>query len=203
MLPDPPKAVLIGDSGVGKTAIFRVIQRHPFNECASETVGGSCCTIDLTMPDNSHSRLMVWDTAGQEKYRQMIPMYFNRVSVLVVVYDITMPESFKTVQAWIELAHERAPSTCITFLIGNKADLEDKRVISTEAGLDLQERIGAVAFLEVSAKDGTRIDAFLDEIARALASRRQIRAEIEPPKERIVIGATDTKKEQPEGQGCC
>ena len=73
-------------------------------------------------------KLMIWDTAGQEKYDSLTSMYFKGASAILVVYDTTDPLSFQKAQSWVSKLH----SSHNLYLVGNKCDLEPK-VMAMEA----------------------------------------------------------------------
>jgi small GTP-binding protein len=193
------KVVLVGDSGVGKTAIFRILQDQPFNENASETVGNACATIEVVLPDNSRSTITIWDTAGQERYRQMIPMYFRDAAFLIIVYDITSHLSFESVGAWANLAAECAPESCICFLIGNKSDLSDSREVSYDNGMDLKDGIRAAFFYEISAFSGDGIASIRHELGHALSLQNPVSIINEDDKPPVVVQPQSVNPRP----GCC
>ena len=81
------------------------------------------------------------------------------------VYDITSPDSFQHVQNWIEDIHNQSPKTVLIILVGNKIDLEDKRVISYNEGNELAIKNGMI-FAETSAKTGDGIEEIFLKTAK-------------------------------------
>jgi small GTP-binding protein len=199
------KVVLIGETGVGKTCIFSILQNRPFNAHHSPTVSGLPAPLDVTFPDNSTGKIMIWDTAGQERYRKIIPMYYNRASVVIAVYAISDKHSFEAIEPWIREVRAKAPEDCAIILVGNKCDLADERVISPEEGLDLQTRLNAVGFRETSAQIGTGIQELLSEVIEAAVKPNQAEFEM---CERPVDLHEQKKEKQKESSGkpdsnCC
>jgi len=70
-------------------------------------------------------KLQVWDSAGQEKYRSLIPNYIKNASIIFVVYDISSYESFLSIRYWLDFIKENGDPLII--LIGNKTDLTEQR----------------------------------------------------------------------------
>ncbi|OHT13181.1 Ras-related protein RABH1c [Tritrichomonas foetus] len=174
------KVVLIGDSSVGKTAIFQRLEGDIFVEDHVPTVGGGFTKYQIK-PESDDSvksgkiyELGIWDTAGQERFRNVIPMYFQRASFILIIYDVTSPDSFEHVTEWADMARDKAPSNAIIYLIGNKIDLTEKRVIGFEQAQELGERIGAAFVCETSAKSGFGIDVFINDIATKIADQNKI-----------------------------
>lgn len=67
------------------------------------------------------------DTAGQERFRSLIPSYIRDSSVAVVVYDVANRLSFLNTSKWIEEVRTERAGDVIIVLVGNKTDLVEKR----------------------------------------------------------------------------
>lgn len=70
----------------------------------------------------------IWDTAGQEKYHSLAPMYYRGAGAAIVVYDITKMHSFRTLKEWINELRAQGPQDIAIAIAGNKRDLEAYRV---------------------------------------------------------------------------
>jgi len=46
--------------------------------------------------------LQLWDTAGQERFRSISASYFRRADGVVLVYDVSNPDSFLNVREWMD-----------------------------------------------------------------------------------------------------
>jgi small GTP-binding protein len=90
------KAVLVGESTVGKTSILTVANTGQFEADAASTVGACFVANNYTFGDRS-VRLNIWDTAGQERYRALAPMYYRDMDIGCVVYAIDNLQSFESV----------------------------------------------------------------------------------------------------------
>jgi small GTP-binding protein len=158
-----PKVVLLGDHLVGKTSIFTFLQKQPFSAYVNTTVGGGCALVDVQV-GGQPVKLVLWDTAGEEKYRAIVPMYLRDVSYLLLVFDISNRESFDSVPGWAAFIRLHAKVSAKIVLIGNKADLEE-RVISMEDGFEMKEQIEAFEFMEGSVKNGVGIQEIIEKVA--------------------------------------
>jgi len=101
--------------------------------------------------------LNLWDTAGQEKFKSLIPSYIKDSQAVVVVYDITNPDSFNSIDKWIDDARAlRDVDQALVVMAGNKADRDDLRKVSTEeaANFSIEKEI---PFFEISALSGLNI----------------------------------------------
>ena len=106
--------------------------------------------------DDRTVRLQIWDSAGQERFRSLIPSYIRDSSVAIVVYDVTSRGSFTNVSRWIEDVRVERGSDVVIMLVGNKTDLSEKRLVSTDDG-ERKAREDGVLFMETSAKGGYNI----------------------------------------------
>lgn len=143
-----------GDSGVGKTALTSKIDQGGFSQHPAITIGTGFVT--LTRPDDT--RIQIWDTAGQEKYGCLMPMYFRSSQVFFVVYDITRAESFhRAIGYWYaEILGNAKTARPRIVLVGNKSDLELSRAVNVDDGMDAKTKLDIFAFVEVSAKHTSR-----------------------------------------------
>ena len=74
--------------------------------------------------NNKTYRLQLWDTAGQEKYKSLVPAYLRDANCAVFVVDLTRPETLANLKGWIQLFRDHQTETAIALMIGNKIDLE-------------------------------------------------------------------------------
>ncbi|WVZ24018.1 hypothetical protein V8G54_002562 [Vigna mungo] len=109
----------------------------------------------------------IGDTAGQERFRSLIPSYIRDSSVAVIVYDVANRQSFLNTNKWVEEVRTERGSDVIIVLVGNKTDLVDKRQVSIEEG-DAKSREFGIMFIETSAKAGFNIKPLFRKIAAAL-----------------------------------
>lgn len=144
------KAVLIGESTVGKTSIVNVANTGEFNDDLRPTVG-ACFLVNTYNVQGSTIKLNIWDTAGQERYRALAPMYFRDMNIAVICYAIDNKASFDAVDDWYSTIRDEMPAMPTLYLIGNKRDLAEDRQVLTEQGEQKAAQIGAI-FYEISAK---------------------------------------------------
>ncbi|KAI7726716.1 hypothetical protein M8C21_022795, partial [Ambrosia artemisiifolia] len=112
------------------------------------------------------------DTAGQERFRSLVPCYIKDSSVAVIVYDVADRQSFLNTSWWIEEVHKLG-SDAIIVLVGNKTDLVDKRQVSTEEG-DGKAREHGVMFVETNAKAGFNIKPLFRKIAATFPGKETL-----------------------------
>ena len=111
--------------------------------------------------DGKKVKLQIWDTAGQERFKNIQASYYKGASGILVVYDITNRESFEHVNSWLIEIEKNGNKNVYKFLIGNKNDLEDQRVVTKEEGEEFAS-INGMDFFETSAKTAYQVqDAFI------------------------------------------
>ncbi|XP_066544313.1 ras-related protein Rab-17 isoform X1 [Amia ocellicauda] len=148
------KMVLLGSSGVGKSSLAIRFTKDEFR-CTVPTVGSAYLTHLVCLYDTT-LRFEIWDTAGQEKYHSVTPLYYRGAQAALVVYDITKRESFARAQLWLkELERQYFLGETAVALVGNKGDLDDLREVALQEGQTLAENKGLL-FMETSAKSGNK-----------------------------------------------
>ena len=162
------KLLLIGDSGVGKTAILYRFSDDAFNDMFITTIGidFKIKTIELR---GKKIKLQIWDTAGQERFHTITTSYYRGAMGIMMVYDIVNPRSFDNIARWLRHIDEHASEDVVKMLIGNKCDRPD-RVVPKERG----ERIAAehgIRFLETSAKANINIEEAFYQLAESIMNR--------------------------------
>ena len=111
--------------------------------------------------DGKKVKLQIWDTAGQERFKNIQASYYKGANGILVVYDITNRESFEHVNSWLIEIEKNGNKNVYKFLIGNKNDLEDQRVVTKEEGEEFAS-INGMDFFETSAKTDYQVqDAFI------------------------------------------
>ena len=149
------KFIIVGDSCVGKSNILLRFYQNRFDSNKAATIGMEFVSKHYIY-NNTDYLIQIWDTAGQEKYKSVTRTYYKASAIAMIVYDITKKTSFENIKSWLSDCKEMVPSTALLVLIGNKNDLEDKRVIMKEEGENLAEENNMI-FFETSALNGNGI----------------------------------------------
>ena len=155
------KIIFVGDAGVGKTTIISRIMDNPFNDAYEPSIGVDFMSKNITFR-GTNIKLQMWDTAGQEKYKGLIPSYVRNSSIVFLIYDVSVKSSFDNIPNWINFIRSIENNTLV--LCGNKIDLAEREV-KKEEGEALAQKEG-IAFFEVSAKTGDGIkNMFYNSVA--------------------------------------
>ena len=162
---DEIKVILIGDTGVGKTNLINTCVGLEFEEGNRPTVSGSFVEKIIEIKGKKYS-LNLWDTAGQEAYRGVTKLFFKGAQIVVLVYDITNYESFKSLDEWINISQEIIDNYCIYGIVGNKNDLFLNFEVKEEEARSFAEEKN-FKFKIVSAKtDPQRFSEFLIDLVK-------------------------------------
>lgn len=165
------KLVFLGDSAVGKSCIVNRFSNDRFNDYQESTIGAAFSTAKININDKE-VKFEIWDTAGQERYKSLAPMYYRGAKFAVVVYDITMKDSFNGAKLWIHELKNKHRNDCITILVGNKSDLKKDRQISEEEAKSYAENHD-LEYIEVSAKSGENIKKIFHNLVNQLYERSE------------------------------
>lgn len=164
------KLILIGDGRVGKTSIINKYINNSFNENENMTTNVSYSEKVLVYQDKKY-KFSIWDTAGQEKFNAVTPIYYRDAKGVVLVYDITSRKSFDRVKTWIEeLKNFNEEAELI--ILGNKSDVVDEKEIQVdkEETVRYAEEEGAMHFF-TSAKTGENLNEAFDCIAQKVIKK--------------------------------
>jgi Ras-related protein Rab-2A len=161
------KIIVIGDSGVGKSCLTTQAVRNNFEEFYTATIGFEFLTFNMRI-NNNVLKLQIWDTCGQEVYKSLITNFYRNSSLALILYAINNMDSFKHAETWLNELKAQANPRVKVFLVGNKSDLEDERVVSKEEGERFREEKNLDKFIETSAKTGENARGVLLEAAKLL-----------------------------------
>ena len=203
------KIVLIGDTSVGKTNILSKYLKGEFDPKSKSTVGVEFGVKNFKI-ENNIVKVQIWDTAGEERYRSITNAYYKGAKGSLLVYDITNKKSFENVEKWISDLKANADEDISMILLGNKTDLEDKRVVTTEEGKNKAEFYN-LTFMETSAFNGNNIQEAFNELITDIYKRNhellenQAKVEIIRDKKTIELdkGEDNNTDEVKEKKWCC
>jgi small GTP-binding protein len=150
------KSIVVGDGGVGKTALTLRFSKDFFSEDYKMTIGVDFHVKTLTIDTNEgpiRSKLQIWDTGGQERFSSIRPMYYRGSLGALLIFDLTNYESFEHLPQWIEEVRANVKNDIPLLLLGNKSDLIDQRSVSNEEINDFTGKFN-LYYMETSAKTG-------------------------------------------------
>jgi Ras-related protein Rab-6A len=152
--PETPKYKLIflGDQSVGKSCILNRFLNDTFIENYQATIGLDFQSKNVQI-ENQDIHLLLYDTAGQEKFRSLIPMYTRDANIVLLVYDISNRDSFNHLPDWLKDLTNVNFDEVIFAIVANKVDLSGKREVTPEEGQKFADEHNFI-FQEISAKTG-------------------------------------------------
>mmetsp|Transcript_58902 Transcript_58902/g.97443 ORF Transcript_58902/g.97443 Transcript_58902/m.97443 type:complete len:219 (-) Transcript_58902:169-825(-) len=170
------KVIVLGNSGVGKTALLQQYIHQSFSEAHKSTIGADLYSKKFDI-GTKLINLQIWDTAGQERYQSLGNAFYRGANACVFVFDLTSKASFDRVSEW-KAQFESVNPTSNAFpylLIGNKTDLissHSERQISVIEAQTYASSNG-MKYFETSALNGSNVnDAFhtIAEVASNVSS---------------------------------
>ena len=187
------KLMVIGETRVGKTSLIKKYAKNDFGESYLTTVGIDFQEKIIKLNEQT-IRVQIWDTAGQERFRNIAKNYFNWSNGFLLVYDITLKESFEKLSFWYEQIKLNSPEYTKCVLVGNKCDLEDKRDVTKEKAESFSKKY-KINFLETSAKDGINVNEVFELlISEILKSFKEHNIEINGSSSHVLNKTTRKRK---------
>ena len=189
------KVIIVGEGHVGKSCLLLRATEDKYTESYSITIGADSNSF-LVQIGEATVQLDVWDTAGSEKYRSMIKVFFAGSHAAIIAYDITKKETFAALDFWLDAVRQTTSAEVKIVIVGNKKDEEEKREVTYEEGEDYVKTNELFAFIETSAKTGENVMEIFKKIAKSLY------ADDESAK-KGPVGLKLHQNDDEEGEGCC
>ncbi len=196
------KLLLLGDSGVGKSALLTRYVNDAYTTSFMSTIGidFKVKTIEL---DGKKIKLQIWDTAGQERFRKITTNYYRGAQGIIFVFDLTDLKSFNNISFWINEVKKQIDlddNKTKTILVGTKSDAVD---LHPEKNKDITSKViqnflryNKMLYIETSAKLGTGVNITFEVLAKELLDMKTVNKEGSDII-KIKPAQTNTKK------GCC
>jgi len=214
------KCALLGEAGVGKSALVQRFTRDSFTEHLPPTIGIDFGLQTVEMDEHTHVRLQLWDTAGQEKYHSLVQAYYRTCHVFFLVIDLTQWQSFTSAALWLrelrenrvvlsgdETARDGDDDACVVVLLGNVADRARDRAVPTATAHQWAEENGCMAYHEVSAKTGDGVVAAFEATTHHVVHDLERRFALAAPPKSIRCGCSREEEcaaaVAPSGQVTC
>ena len=166
------KLGFLGDAGVGKTSLCNVFLGYEFKEDTLITIGVDKYEARITLKNGKNIKLILLDTAGQERFRSLAYSTLRTVHGIIVVFDLTNRDSFKNIDAHLEEIKEKFDNK-ITILLGNKSDIKESREVSKEE-MEQYIKQKKIVYLETSAKLNQGINEAVSYIANEVYDKEDL-----------------------------
>jgi small GTP-binding protein len=165
----PCRVVTVGDASVGKTSMVSQLIEHTFRLDESATIGANFREFSRRV-QGTRIELQIWDTAGQEKFRSLTPIYFRNAQAAVAVFAMDNEQSFDSLKAQISNFLAIAPDA-IVYIAGNKTDIRREAVKRDEAVAFAQAQGYRIYF--TSAKTGDAIERMFTDLCGELFEKKE------------------------------
>lgn len=163
------KIVVFGDSSCGKTTLTRRFMTNFFITDVRMTIGVDFETKIFEI-NGRVVKLMMWDFAGDERFRFIFPQYIHGAMGGILMYDITNYSSFSHISNWFSIINETNQKFPI-ILLGGKVDLDNYREISFKDGMRAAKSMGLNEFIECSSKTGENVTNAFEVLTRIMLDK--------------------------------
>jgi small GTP-binding protein len=174
------KVVALGAASVGKTSIIQRYCNRVFHSDQQSTIGAGFFTHIMTI-NELEVTLLLWDTAGEERFRSVGPSLLRGANGLILVYDVTQPNSFADLNIYLDMFLDtvQVDISCELpiLVLGNKCDIDERSISELQVEAWCAKNRIIHNYL-VSAKTGEGIDDAINTLVRSLLNPVQTTAKI-------------------------
>ena len=195
------KVLLLGNSNVGKSSLFLRFVDDIWNDTFVPTIGVDfkIKTFDI---DEQRIKMQIWDTAGQERFKNIIASYYRGAHGILLIYDVTDKDSFKNLSNWLIEIEKNSSKNVLKVLIGNKTDLEEKRVISYNQAKEFADSYG-LKYIETSAKKNLNVNEAFATLGRELMLASEDKRIVKQKQNKKISVAKMEDLNIQKRRGCC
>ena len=195
------KVLLLGNSNVGKSSLFLRFVDDIWNDTFVPTIGVDfkIKTFDI---DEKRIKMQIWDTAGQERFKNIIASYYRGAHGILLIYDVTDKDSFKNLSNWLIEIEKNSSKNVLKVLIGNKTDLEEKRVISYNQAKEFADSYG-LKYIETSAKKNLNVNEAFATLGRELMLASEDKRIVKQKQNKKISVAKMEDLNIQKRRGCC
>jgi small GTP-binding protein len=167
------KVIVFGDGGVGKTTLLNRYLTGLFDTGTSMTIGVDF-KVKKIQRDGIRVSMQIWDFAGEDRFRFLLPHYVLGSSGGIFMYDITRYTSLKKMDEWLEIftsKFEGRTDPLPIIMVGSKLDLEYKRTVSKEQARQIAEEKNLYGYMECSSKTGENVEEIFQNLSKLMLER--------------------------------
>ena len=149
------KVILVGESGVGKTCLLSMYVKGVIEQTIP-TIAVEFCTKEIELFDGTKVKVQIWDTAGEERFKSLAMTYYRKAFGILLLFDVTKKSSFMACKNYLEEVRINSDKKCVIYLVGNKIDLVDERVITKEVAEEFAKSEN-IKYIETSAVKNMKV----------------------------------------------
>lgn len=187
--------IVLGESQVGKTSFINRFNTGSFERDTLTTIGLDFVVKEMTLEDGTKVKVKIFDTAGQERFRNLTKNFYQKADGAILMYSETDEDSFNKIDGWLTKLGENAPENVITFLVANKCDSLE-RTVTKQRGVELS-RTKKLKFYESSAKQNINVNKVFEELVKDII---KIKNEDEP---NIIVTKENNNSKNNKKKKCC
>lgn len=187
--------IVLGESQVGKTSFINRFNTGSFERDTLTTIGLDFVVKEMTLEDGTKVNVKIFDTAGQERFRNLTKNFYQKADGAILMYSETDEDSFNKIDGWLTKLGENAPENVITFLVANKCDSLE-RTVTKQRGVELS-RTKKLKFYESSAKQNINVNKVFEELVKDII---KIKNEDEP---NIIVTKENNNSKNNKKKKCC
>jgi small GTP-binding protein len=164
------KLPIFGDAGVGKTTLTHRYLHGLFKQSYHGTIGVDFFLKKLELNGKNIS-LQIWDFAGEEKFRFLLPGIINGANGTIFMFDITRYVTFENLSNWLSVfktANENHNQTVPALLVGSKTDLEGIRTVPSKEAKSFAQDNKLSGYIECSSKNGENVEELFRKITKIM-----------------------------------
>ena len=160
--PTQVKIGVVGEAHVGKTSLIARYVENQYDDAQASSIGMAFSNKTITVGTDQVT-VSIADTAGQETYRSLAPVYLRQVDIIFLCFDPKVPNFEEGLSGWFKIVND--VSTAVKYLVLTKRDQWQKNADYTSV-VDAQalcKKYQAEALFVTSAKNGDHVDDAFDK----------------------------------------
>jgi small GTP-binding protein len=163
------KIIVLGSSGVGKTALVQQLIDKTFVPSLQSTVGVEFKSWPYRTSSGEEVKLNIWDTAGQERFRSVSKAYFRNAIGALLVFAVDSDSSYADLDAWLSDLRQSSNPSAVILLVGNKTDVGDRQISEDQAREFAMRH--ELEYIETSAKSGSGVEDAFVRLAQRISDK--------------------------------
>lgn len=167
------KIIILGEGGIGKTTLLLRYTTGKFSENTKMTVGTDFFTKKLKYEHGNcdvYLKLVLWDFAGEERFRFLLSDYTKGSDVILVAFDLSRMKSLYHLSDWMEILESARTyqNDIPIYLIGNKQDLKGVKTPDYEYVDKWIKDYHVTKYYETSSRTGHNVEELFGDITNSL-----------------------------------
>ncbi|MFX1365935.1 MAG: Rab family GTPase [Promethearchaeota archaeon] len=167
------KICIFGSGGVGKTTLIKRYVTKIFEEDIKMTIGADFSIKNVTI-DGKSVTLRIWDFAGEERFRVLLPSFAKGADGGIFMFDITRYSSVKDIDDWLSIFEYFVSEKELRIpiiMVGGKSDLEEKRSVQSDEAIELANKYKLHGYIECSSKTGENVEEIFESITKMMIEK--------------------------------